>query len=545
MWKIGEPEEIARLGKSERTAKPEETVKPEKLGNGRKRKNAKSAGDVGSILNPKNLQKEVHAFGYDFSFKTYLLTVLTVLLLIAVVGIFFKLQAAYVAAIGIVALLLLPVVVMNVYRRMYEQKRFSDVCDYMEQILYAFQKERKILASLEECREVFSDGMMKQGVTEAIAYIKAGQIKTDAGIFAEAFQQIEKRYPCEKLHTVHELLVNAEERGGDVENSIRLLIEDIEVWKRQVYSLQKSKKTCHTECILSIIAAAVVCGIDMYVMESVKNMMQTSKDVSVFSVTPVQLTSFFFVLICFFAFYKSSKKMTDDWLSKKVENEEQLIKSYEYVASYDENKEQVKSVMLSLPFFAGAVLSYFFVAPAVSIICIVIAVFLLFQHKFSYNMMKKEVKEALYQAFSEWMMDMSLLLQTNNVQVAIIKSIPRAERIMQSELLTLAERIKMNPGDIRSYAAFCETYDIPEISTCMKMLYSISESGGGDVQKQIENLIMHVHALEEKEAELRNENISFKMRSISFYPVVGTSAKLFIDMTMGTLLLLQMFQTAF
>ena len=129
MWKIGEPEEIARLGKSEKAAKSEETVKPEKLGNGRNRKNAKSAGDAGSIWNPKNLQKEVHAFGYDFSFKTYLLTVLAVLLLIAVVGIFFKLQAVYVAAIVIAALLMLPVLIMDVYRRMYEQKRFSDVCD--------------------------------------------------------------------------------------------------------------------------------------------------------------------------------------------------------------------------------------------------------------------------------------------------------------------------------------------------------------------------------------------------------------------------------
>ena len=79
----------------------------------------------------------------------------------------------------------------------------------------------------------------------------------------------------------------------------------------------------------------------------------------------------------------------------------------------------------------------------------------------------------------------------------------------------------------------------------MKMLYSLSESGVGDAKTQIENLIRHVQTLEEKEASLRNENVIFGMRTISFYPVAATSVKMLVDMTVGMLLVLNLFQTAF
>lgn len=500
---------------------------------------------TGSIWNPKNLQQEVHAFGYDFSWKTYLLTVLCMLLLIAVIGMFFRLHVGYVAVIMVSALFLLPVLIVDMYRQMYEQKRFSDICDYMEQVLYSFRKEQKVLRALKECYNAFPDGMMKQSIGEAVNYIEAGEVKAEAGILTEALQLIEKRYACEKLHTVHELLISAEERGGEVERSIELLVEDIEVWKRQVYRLQKSKKVCHMDCILSIIVAAFVCGVDMYVMNAVKGMTYASGDINIFDVTVVQWTSFLFVLLCFFAFYKSSKRLTDDWLKKELPKEKLLLKSYEYVASYDEGREQKRSVLMALPLLLLGVLFYFFISKAGSIIFLVIAAFILFQHRFSYRMSRRDVERALYQVFSEWMMDMSLLLQTNNVQVAIMKSIPKAEKILRGELEALSERIRKEPGDVRSYTVFCEKYDIPEIGTCMKMLYSISESGAGDVQTQIENLVCHVHKLQEKEAEIRNENISFQMRSICFYPVAGTSVKLFVDMTAGTFLILNLFQMAF
>lgn len=125
-----------------------------------KRKN-REEWKLGSIWNPMNLQKEVHRYGYNFEWKTYLLTIFFVFLLIGAVGMFFKLELVYIVAVGTVALSMLPVLIIDMYRRMYEQKRFADVTDYMEQILFSFRKERKILSALRECEQALPDGQMK------------------------------------------------------------------------------------------------------------------------------------------------------------------------------------------------------------------------------------------------------------------------------------------------------------------------------------------------------------------------------------------------
>ena len=72
----------------------------------------------GSIWNPANLQKEVHAFGYNFKWTTYLLTVFCVVFLLAAVGMFFKLKTVFFVPILLVMVFLMPVFIIDMYRRM-------------------------------------------------------------------------------------------------------------------------------------------------------------------------------------------------------------------------------------------------------------------------------------------------------------------------------------------------------------------------------------------------------------------------------------------
>lgn len=508
------------------------------------KKRQKSEKKAGSIWNPRNLQKEVQAFGYNFRWGSYALVMCGMLLLAASVGIFFKLQLTFIALVLLAVVLILPLFVIDAYKRMYEQKRFADVTDYMEQVLYSFRKEHKVLAALRDCREVMADGMMRRAIEKAVRYMEAGEIKTEKGLITEALSLIEEDYSCEKLHTVHEFLASAEEHGGAVGQSVELLVEDIEVWKRQTYELQKNKKISQTECIFSIVAAAGLCGADMYIMESVKRMAYAGEDVTLFALLPVQLSSLVFILVCLAAFYKSSKKMADNWLDRKKEADAGM-RAYEYVVHFDEKKSFRAGLIAAAVCFACAAASFVWWSEAVGVVLVFIGVFMLFQHRFSYRMNMRDVRMALYGAFPEWMFDMALLLQDNNVQVSVAKSLPRAEGILKGELSALLARIRENPSDAASYTRFCEGFDVPEIATCMKMLYSLSESGVGDADTQIENLIRHVHVLKEKEASIRNEDIIFGMRSISFYPVAATSVKMLVDMTAGMLLILSLFQMAF
>lgn len=547
MWNIkktGKKQKKEKYGKKERDAGSSGNINSTSAARGGDEKRKKVNGKFGSIWNPINLQKEVHAFGYNFEWRMYALMLVGVLLLTVAVGIFFRLRVSYAAVILLVALLLLPFLITDVYKRMYEQKRFADVTDYMEQILYSFRKEGKVLSALRDCSDAIADGMMRQSVLDAIDYLEKGQIKTEKGLILEALALIEKHYACDRLHTVHEFLASAEERGGVVETSVDILIKDIEVWKRQVYELQKNKKVSQTDCILSIGAAVLLCGVDMYVMNGVKDMFYAGEDITVFQMMPVQISSLLLVLVCLFAFYKSSHKMTSNWLHAP-EDDREVLKSYEYLTTYDGGKAWKISAVLSGVFVIAAICCYLWISKVGSLLLFLLAVFMLFQHRFSYAMSMKDVRAALYRAFPEWMFDMALLLQSNNVQVSISQSIEKAEPILRGELEELQRRVGENPADVRSYTLFCDKFDVPEVATCMKMLYSISESGAGDAAEQIKNLIAHMHKLQEKEAALLNENINFKMHSFCFYPVVGTGGKMLVDMTAGVLLIMNLFQISF
>ena len=53
---------------------------------------------------------------------------------------------------------------------------------------------------------------------------------------------MEKEYECRKIKTLHELLISAEEYGGEADDSISLLLNDVELWKRRGYLLQGENK---------------------------------------------------------------------------------------------------------------------------------------------------------------------------------------------------------------------------------------------------------------------------------------------------------------
>ncbi|MBO5523285.1 MAG: hypothetical protein J5986_06365, partial [Roseburia sp.] len=89
------------------------------------------------LLNPKNLEKEVHIYGYNWSVKSHVLLMLCSLIGIAAIGILFQLKPVFLTMTVIAMFLVLPVLVLDVFVKMFEQKRFSDTATYMEQMLYS------------------------------------------------------------------------------------------------------------------------------------------------------------------------------------------------------------------------------------------------------------------------------------------------------------------------------------------------------------------------------------------------------------------------
>lgn len=495
------------------------------------------------LLNPKNLEKEVNVYGYHFSWKTHLLFVFVSLSGIGAIGVLFQLKPVLFTIVLLVTFCLIPVLILDMYKKMYEQKRFADATTYMEQMLYSFQKSGKVLNALTETREVFESGQMRDKIMEAEDYLAAGCAQTEKGLLAEALDIIEKAYGCRKIHMIHRLLVNSEAYGGDMSDSILLVLDDLEVWKRQGYKLQQEKKTSHTDNIISICVATILCAVALYVLDGMKTMMAASASTpfNIFEVGIIQATSLFFILFSLFVYAKSTRSLTRDWLKEETMRDADYVRnSYKAIERYKDEKEQKRSLILAFPFLILAIVLFIFwgIWPAAA--CLALAGIMFLQHRIGATLAKKDITEELYVALPEWLMELVLLLQHNNVQVSIAKSVDGAPEVLRPELLKLQECLAAEPGKLTSYTSFCRDFDVPEISSCMKMLHAISESGTGNAAVQLNNLMQRVAEMRSQAEEIRNRSIAFRMKMLFSYPVMGATVKLLIDFAVGMVYMMQM-----
>lgn len=499
-------------------------------------------GESVKLLILKNLEKEVHKYGYHWSWKSHVLLTAGALLGICAIGLVFQLRMEYLAVILIVTLFLLPVFVIDVFRKMFEQKRFSDAATYMEQMLYSFQKSGKILIALKETRELFEEGQMREVIQEAIWYVERGSAESEGGILREAFQLIENAYGCRKLYLVHELLVSSELYGGETEQSSMLLLEDLELWKRRGYQLQKEKKISHRDNIVSLVVATILSAVALYVLDAMKGMFpERSASFQIFQVTAIQWSSLLFILFSLFVFAKSTKSLTRNWLKEEGARDiGYILESYQMVMDYNEKKAKKKSLLWAAPFFAGAAASCILQNKWLAIVLLGVGCFLLMQYKAGYALAKKDLTEELYLAFPQWLMEIALLLQSNNVQMSIRKSVQQAPEVLKPELEKLMERLEEEPDQLTSYTDFCKNFDIPEAASCMKMLHAISEAGTGNAGIQVHELIKRVSEMQNMADEIKNRSVSFQMKMMFSYPVIAATVKLLIDLTVGMFYMFRM-----
>lgn len=494
-----------------------------------------------ALWNPKNLQKKVDMYGYHFLWKTHAAMIMMSLIGVIGIGALFQLKPAGVVIVLAAVAAMLPVLVLDMYHKMYEQKRFADVAEYMEQMLYAFQKTGKILSALKETREIFEEGQMRTCLEQAVLHMEYGKTTNGQPIFKEALEMIAAKYPCPKIGMVHELLVNAEEHGGEMDESILILLEDIELWKRRGYQLQAEKKKSHIDNIISIVISVILCATALYVLDAMKGLFIVKTDFEIFEMPVIQISSLVFLFFLLMIFVKSSKSLTKDWLTMDELHEERTIgQSCELVYHYDEKRERKKSLMWALPVFAGMILSVALKKPLIACLLSPIALFFMMQHKAGYRLAKKDVENAMYLALPGWFMELALLLQNNNVQVSIQKSKSGAPEVLKYEIESLEDRLNKAPESLGTYTDFCKELDVPEVQSCMKMLHAVSEMGTGDAVAQMSHLIMRVNEMQNRADEIKTEKIAFKQKMIFSYPVVAATVKLLIDLTVGMAVMFQM-----
>lgn len=487
-----------------------------------------------AFLNPKNLVKEINRYGYHFTligfWKFYLISLLGVL----ITALVYKLQPIYILIVVIFTLLLTPAIIGMVYKNLYEQKRFLDVTNYLEQLLYSYRKKPKLLAALRDTLLIFQEGRMHDLITLSIDNIQNRPIKEGEGMYQSIFFEIEDEYKCRRMKQAHEFIIKAENQGGDFNKAIDILLEDRRLWIERVYEMQQERKNLKIKIIVSLFLSFVICGMAMFMIPT---------DFDTLNNPISQISTTLLIISNILIYYIAEKKLSASWLDDMQENIEEIKRYYDNIVNFNKRKERKKSIVMAACCSTLCLMGISFNSVP-TIVCGIIAVFFaLMQPNTKLKIARKHTMREIEKAFPVWTMELALLLQTDNPHVALMKSVQKAPFILKADLQKLVEDIETDPTSVEPYLNFMPDFDLPDIQSVLRMVYSMSESGVEDADQQIMFLVERNNRLLDKAERMSNEDKISGIALLILVPMLTGSLKMMVDLGMFLISLLGMAQS--
>lgn len=471
-------------------------------------------------LNPRNLTGEVKKYGYSFTIGKAVLTIIGSIAILLILKFVFRVQFIYLAILFTIDFCVMLTIIRESYRSMYENTRFSDVNTYIEQFLYSFKRNPKILNALNDIALLFPSGPMREAIDAAINHITNAPLS--ATVTRDALSIIEEKYPCGRLRNMHKFAIRAEENGGNVEVSTDLLLNDRALWAKRYSQTQEAKKNARNTVVASMIMALIVCASILYITSDIDLSQSIVYQLSTVAIVSIDLLLFGSIQ------KKITTKMFDDGDNRK---ELAAYKDYQALKKYDEIKERNTSFLLG-----GIVIVIGFLLLLVKfklfgIITILAGIGLAFIYKLVYKLRVSSVVDEIKDKFPSWLMEVSLLTQYNNVFTSFRITENDAPIIFRDDLHELIEAIEKEPESIKPYIEFLGMFNLTDVSSAMKMFYSIAAGTGGDSAEQTKNLIERNTELVDKVEQERMKNEESRLTSMLFIPTLTGSLKLTIDMT--------------
>lgn len=407
------------------------------------------------------------------------------------------------------------------FKNLYEKKKFEDIAAYIEQLLYSFKRQPKILSSLEDTVVLFEDrkdGHLYQAIQKAIAYIREGHFEED--LYKEAFAFIEEEYGCKRLYKVHEFLVRVENSGGTVKESIDIMLQDRNLWVNRIQEFVQEKQKVRINVTIGIGLSMIVVAMSTYMVPS---------EFGINSQWPSQLAATATFALNMLIWYFVQKALAKSLLEADMDLPFSEVERAYNLVMHDKQKTGQYKIAAGIC-AVGAVAAYFALGIQPAVALALFAGILVTQPGRKYKACFKRVKREVEKTFPDWLMALALQLQTDNVHVSIAKTMMDAPEILREELVKLQDNLEKHPNELEPYIGFFRKLNSADILTAMKMLYAMSEFGSDDAQEQIQGLVERNIQIMDKADRMRMEDnlagISFAM----LLPMLTGIIKMLVDL---------------
>ena len=449
--------------------------------------------------------------------------------IVYVLHVLLKLNWYMTAVLMIFALFMIPRHTKRYQTALENQKRFFEVSSYLDTLLYSFVKEEKVVLAISDVSQTLPQGKMKSLVEKALDYMQ--MTFDEIEVLRESLGMIEREYPCQRIHDVHQFMLHVEYYGGEIEKPVTLLLTDKGRWERRIKEAMAQRKKQFVDVVLSVVASLLICGAIVYL---------PVMDMDISDEWFVQIFTVLVIMVNDFIILKAQKFLMVDWITLQLtEEEEYYVKKMKEFQNYAESKEKKLSMVLGVIGSALTIVLWFVGNEWLVAAGLFLTLFFFNQHRIGKNLLRKSLIKEIKYVFPNWLLDIVLLLQSENVQVALQKSREYVPGVLKEELYQLTDRLELQPESSEPYHLFLKEFAIPEVHSAMGILYSLSIGNSGNADKQISELVeKNLELLDDTERELLH-NSSSGMYLLFLLPVVVASFKLIVDMLFMMLAFIQ------
>lgn len=473
----------------------------------------------------KNLQETASSYGYEYTLNEFIIQSCAIIGIVLGVSYVSQLKGLYLAWISIIALLSIPFLIYAYFKQMYATKRFEMVQSYLSNVLPVFMQKPKFRYAIEEVRDM-SSKQMRQSLNHALSYIDTNT--DDENVVGTAMSFIEMEFPNSRIKSVHKLMSDIE--NGNSESYVDIcenMYIDIEGWIRRVYNFQKELKSRRTSLLM-------LCGFSIILNTIFVYMYGTSEVFVGFTdKTLYQVSTFIFIAAVFIVMALVITMLHGGWLvdDSKDKDTEEKIKAYNYIHTHDGSIKK-NDVIVSFIFFVGAFYMISILGNKMGWALIMLAAIFLFRSKMNYTSQKKKVSDTLMIEFPVWLRTVALNLNDMTVIVSMEKSMETCSFLMKKELDKFFEEYNENPTSIAAFNNFLSEYDIDDVQSSMKILYTIQSMSKEDVNNQVTIIIQRNQELLAKTEQMQNEESLGAAELLGYMPMILLTAQLIMSMVL-------------
>lgn len=384
-------------------------------------------------------------------------------------------------AAGSVSACMIPILIRQKKKEEDQRRKLEESSFYMEQLIYSFRRHHKIPAALRDVSRI-TEGNLKRYVTEALEKLEGDFVEDD--LFQRAFIHIETEYGHHLMHVLHTFLIRVEEQGGDCVLALELLLNQLSDWKKNQKTFAGRKKSIQSRLVLAVILSCLICL-------AVVRMMPAAADVA--DITAYQLCTgtglvIFQVLYIVFSTMSAGAGLEKTGMEENSRESRQLEKLYRQLDS-----------------------------PV---------------HGIRYWSTVRRLEQEISMHFPEWMFDMILRLQTENVQTAIAHSLDGAPEVLVRPLYRMIRKQQEDPVSIQPYLDFLKEFDLPEIHAVMLQLYAVNDMGKEEIKEQIYAMLDQNRHLTETAFELKTDSVLSWMGMLAAVPMLVSVIMLVVNLSL-------------